>query len=100
MVCVAISDTSSLQLKGASQGDVVCLRVFNSLSAMKDLLKKRGERYSDRPPLPIAKMYILGRFHFSMSCHVDDPQPIMSLAYGYNLKDGDKILEALTQITK
>ena len=48
------------------QGDVICLRVFsqvvivlNTLSAIKDLLEKRGEIYSDRPSLPIAEMYVL-----------------------------------------
>jgi cytochrome P450 len=41
-------------------GDVVCLQVFGqtvvvlcSLSAIKDLLEKRGELYSDRTPFPI-----------------------------------------------
>jgi hypothetical protein len=58
-----------LALKPAFQGDVVCLRVFSqvvvvlcSLSAIKDLLEKRGETYSDRPSLPIAEMYVLQRF--------------------------------------
>ncbi|KAN0107223.1 cytochrome P450 [Russula decolorans] len=44
-------------------GDVICLRFFSevvvvlcSLSAIKDLLEKRGEIYSDRPSLPIAEM--------------------------------------------
>ena len=46
------------------QGDVVCLHVFgqvivvlSSLPAIKDLLEKRGERYADRPMLPIQEMY-------------------------------------------
>jgi hypothetical protein len=46
-----------------SQGDVVCLQAFSqvvvvlcSLSAIKDLLEKRGETYSDRPHLPILEM--------------------------------------------
>jgi hypothetical protein len=45
------------------QGDVLCLRVLghdvvilSSLSAVKDLLEKRGEAYADRPPLPILEM--------------------------------------------
>ncbi|KAI9428587.1 cytochrome P450 [Lactarius indigo] len=45
-------------------GDVVCLQVFghvvvvlSSLSAIKELLEKRGEKYADRPTLPIIKMY-------------------------------------------
>ena len=52
------------QLKTAFQGDVICFRVFSqvvvvlsSLSALKDLLEKRGQTYSERPPLPIAEMY-------------------------------------------
>ncbi|KAH9987398.1 cytochrome P450 [Russula vinacea] len=44
-------------------GDVVCLRVFSqvvvvlsSVSAIKDLLEKRGDIYSDRALLPITEM--------------------------------------------
>ncbi|KAH9971621.1 cytochrome P450 [Russula compacta] len=44
-------------------GDVFCLRVFgqvvvvlSSLSAIKDLLEKRGEIYADRPGLPILEI--------------------------------------------
>jgi hypothetical protein len=47
-----------------SLGDVVYLQVFgqvivvlSSLPAIKDLLEKRGEKYADRPTLPIQKMY-------------------------------------------
>jgi hypothetical protein len=67
---------------------------------MNDLLEKRREWYPDtRPPLLIAEMYILERVYVSRSCRVDDPQPHMSLTYGYDLED-DKILEAPTQITE
>jgi hypothetical protein len=59
-------DTCSPKLKSAFQGDVICFRVFNqvivvlcSLSAIKDLLEKRGEAYSERPTLPILEMYII-----------------------------------------
>src|SRR6266852_6221884 len=58
-----IGDTCSrplLKLTPAFQDDVICLRVFsevvvvlNSLSALKDLLEKRGQTFSERPPLPI-----------------------------------------------
>ncbi len=55
-----------LKLKPAFQGDVICLRVLseavivlNSYSALKDLLEKRGQTYSERPSLPIAEMYVL-----------------------------------------
>jgi hypothetical protein len=51
------------------EGDVICLRVFNqvivvlcSVSAMKDLLEKRGETYSDRAYMRIAEMYIALNF--------------------------------------
>jgi cytochrome P450 len=47
------------------QGDVIYLRVLNqvvvvlcSLSAIKDLLEKRGEAYADRPTLPITEMCV------------------------------------------
>ena len=46
-------------------GDIVYLQVFgqvivvlSSLPAIKDLLEKRGEKYSDRPVLPIQEMYV------------------------------------------
>ncbi|KAN0137798.1 Cytochrome P450 [Lactarius tabidus] len=44
-------------------GDIVCLHVFgqvilvlSSLPAIKDLLEKRGEKYADRPMLPIQEI--------------------------------------------
>ena len=44
----------------------MCLRVFSqvvivlcSVSAIKDLLEKRGETYSERTSLPIAEMYVI-----------------------------------------
>lgn len=53
-----------MQLKSAFEGDVICLRVFSqaivvlsSVSAIKDLLEKRGETYSERPTWPIVEMY-------------------------------------------
>ena len=58
-----LRNTSLLQLKPVFQGDVISYRVFNqvivvlcSSSAIKDLLEKRAESYSDRPPLPIIEM--------------------------------------------
>ena len=60
-----LGNISLPQLKTVSQGDVVYFRVFNqviivlcSLSAIKDLLEKRAEFYSDRPTLLILEMYI------------------------------------------
>ena len=57
-------DMRSHKLKFTSKGDVMCFRVFSqvivvlcSLSAVKDLLEKRGEIYSERPILPIMEMY-------------------------------------------
>ena len=55
------------QLKIWFQGaDIICLHVLsetvvvlNSVSAIKDLLEKRGNTYSDRPSWPIAEMYAL-----------------------------------------
>jgi hypothetical protein len=56
----------SPQLNRAFLGDVVFLRSFSevivvlsSFSAIKDLLEKRGEYYSDRLSMPIMKMYVL-----------------------------------------
>ena len=47
------------------QGDIICLRVYSeviivlcSLSAIKDLLEKRGQTYSERRHLPIVEMYV------------------------------------------
>src|SRR5579863_4265258 len=57
-------DTSP-KLMLASQGDVFCFRIFGqvivvlcSLTAIKDLLEKRGELYADRPTIPIVEMYV------------------------------------------
>ena len=55
------------QLNTAFQGsDIICLRVYSrvivvlcSLSAIKDLLEKRGQNYSFRHPPPISEMYVL-----------------------------------------
>jgi hypothetical protein len=61
-----LGDTGSPQLIPAFQGDIICLRIFSqvvvvlcSSSAIKDLLEKRGQTYSDRPLLPITEMYVL-----------------------------------------
>ncbi len=58
--------TGPPQLNSTSLGDIIYLRSFSkviivlsSLSAIKDLLEKRGEYYSDRPSIPIMKMYVL-----------------------------------------
>jgi len=131
-------------------GDVICLRIFSqvvvvlcSVSAIKDLLEKRGEIYSERPRIPITEItdfdwpmffigvnetWITGRKLLDRSLrpsammlyrqmmqekthefltqlrtnpkefrnHVGRLQGklIMSLTYGYDLKDDDKILKA------
>ncbi|KAF8483908.1 cytochrome P450 [Russula ochroleuca] len=136
--------------------DVICLHVLSevvivlcSVSAIKDLLEKRGETYSDRPSLAIAEMMdmdwplfmsgmtetwhegrkLLDRslrsgamFSYrqmmqektreflaqlfatpkGLRTHLEFLQGkmIMSLTYGYDLKDGDKILEAPIQIAE
>jgi hypothetical protein len=63
-----LSNTGSPQLirDPSSTGDLICLRVFSqaivvlsSFSAIKDLLEKRGEYYSDRPSVPIVEMYVV-----------------------------------------
>ena len=61
-----LGTTGSPQLNRAFLGDIVYLRAFSnvivvlsSFSAIKDLLEKRGEYYSDRPSSPILKMYVL-----------------------------------------
>ena len=36
--------------------------VLNTVNATKDLLEKRAAIYSDRSPIPIHEMYVLG-FH-------------------------------------
>jgi hypothetical protein len=58
-----LGNTGSLQLKPALQGDIVCLRVLSqvvvvlsSLSAIKELLEKRSQAYSERPSMPVAEM--------------------------------------------
>lgn len=63
-----------LILCSGSSGDVVCLHVFgqvivvlSSLPAIKELLEKRGDKYADRPMLPIQEMYAsLGRCPLSI----------------------------------
>ena len=64
--CDILGTTGSPQLNRASLGDVIYLRSFSevivvlsSFSAIKDLLEKRGEYYSDRPSIPITEMYVL-----------------------------------------
>jgi len=62
-----LGSTGYPQLNTAFQGsDIICLRVYSrvivvlcSLSAIKDLLEKRGQTYSVRHPPPIAEMYVL-----------------------------------------
>jgi hypothetical protein len=67
-------DPNLLILSPGSLGDVICLHVFDqvivvlsSLPAIKDLLEKRGEKYADRPMLPIQEMYAsFGHFPLSI----------------------------------
>jgi hypothetical protein len=61
-----LGTTGSPQLNRAFLGDIIYLRAFSkvvvvlsSFSAIKDLLEKRGEYYSDRASIPIMKMYVL-----------------------------------------
>jgi len=64
--CNILGTTDSPQLNRMFLGDIIYLRAFSkvvvvlsSSSAIKDLLEKRGEYYSDRPAIPIMKMYVL-----------------------------------------
>jgi cytochrome P450 len=131
-------------------GDIICLRVYSevvivlsSLSAIKDLLEKRGQTYSERPSLPMIEMMdmdwplfmigtteiwrkgrkildgnlrpgAMGLYRQMMEEKTRDllaqlratPKDfhahlkflqgklIMSLTYGYDIKKGDKMLEA------
>ena len=66
MVGNILGTTDSTQLNRASLGDIIYLRAFSkvivvlsSFSAIKDLLERRGEYYSDRPSIPIMEMYVL-----------------------------------------
>jgi len=67
----------------AFQGDILSLRVFDqvvvvlcSSPAIKDLLEKRGEIYSDRPPLPILEMCARGVVISDHIHNVGTPEPI------------------------
>ena len=64
--CNILGTTGSPLLNHTSLGDVIYLRAFSgdivvlsSFSAIKDLLEKRGEYYSDRPFVPLLEMYVL-----------------------------------------
>ena len=65
-------NTCLSKLKPRFQGtDIICLQVFseaivvlNSVSAIKDLLEKRGKTYSDRPSWTIGEMYALQCSYF------------------------------------
>ncbi|KAF8504866.1 cytochrome P450 [Russula emetica] len=135
-------------------GDIIYLRAFSevivvlsSFSAIKDLLEKRGDNYSERPSVPIMEMmdfewpvFMIGlnetfrkqrkildgslrpgavmlyrqvieekTRELLVQLHADPKdfynrvkhfqgRVIMSLTFGYDLKDGDKILEAPNQL--
>ncbi|KAI0253723.1 cytochrome P450 [Lactifluus subvellereus] len=137
-------------------GDIFCLRIFgqvivvlNSLSAIKDLLEKRGDVYADRPMLSIMEILELdwllpisrkskswreGRRlldrslrpggttsyrhmmeektrtflaklldtpkHFRDHIELLQGRLVMSLTYGYDLKDNDDIITAPVQATE
>ncbi|KAI9454936.1 cytochrome P450 [Russula earlei] len=135
-------------------GDVICLRVLGqvvvvlcSLSAVKELLEKRGETYADRPALPILECALLSPFGWLLPTsrknetwregrklldrslrpgatisyrqmmqenthrflaqllatprdfrgHIEAGKFVMSLTYGYDLKDGDTMISAPVQ---
>ena len=60
--CILV-DNQFAPAEPALQGDIFCLRVYSeviivlgSLSAIKDLLEKRGQTYSERPFFPMVEM--------------------------------------------
>ena len=69
MVGITFSEilgTGSPQLNHVLLGDIIHFRAFSkviivlsSFSAIKDLLEKRGEYYSDRPSIPIVETYVV-----------------------------------------
>jgi hypothetical protein len=68
-------------------GDVICLRIFSqvvvvlcSVSAIRDLLEKRGEIYSDRPHLPITEMSVCNVFFTSR--HADNFHSLARISIG------------------
>jgi hypothetical protein len=72
-------NTCPSKLKPTFPGDVICLHVLsqavivlNSFSAIKDLLEKRGQIYSDRPRSTIAEMYVLWCSYFPIGCHAQN----------------------------
>jgi cytochrome P450 len=88
------------------QGDVICLRVFSrvvvvlcSLSAVKDLLEKRGETYSDRPSFPVIEMYVLWHPYFPIGRQVDNPRrtemdwPLFTARMSETWREGRKLLD-------
>ncbi|KAN0135790.1 Cytochrome P450 [Lactarius tabidus] len=138
-----------------ARGDILYLQVFGqaivvlcSLPAIKDLLEKRGEIFSDRPPLPIHHIMevdwllpdnkygdqwrkgrkiaerslrpgVISQYHqrieektreflgqilafpadFRSHIELFQGKTIMSLVYGYDLKENDKMVEAPVQLT-
>jgi hypothetical protein len=97
-------DTSH-KLMLASKGDVFCLRIFGqvivvlcSVSAIKDLLEKRGEIYSDKSTLPIVEMYVLSGViildHPSF-CHIRTEMdwPLFNISEGEIWREGRRLLD-------
>jgi hypothetical protein len=94
-----LGTTASPQLNRASLGDIICLRalskvtvVLSSFSAIKDLLEKRGDYYSDRPSVPIVEMYVAKHFQFTMSFQVDNPRSLGWITNGqYSWSDSMRL---------
>ncbi len=106
MVGVIFSATTgSPQLNRTFLGDIIYLRAFSkvivvlsSYSAIKDLLEKRGEYYSDRPSTPIMKMYVLERFTSQWAAtltifRVDFEWPIFMIGLSETWRKERKILD-------
>jgi cytochrome P450 len=101
-----LGTTGSPQLNRAFLGDIFYLRAFSkvivvlsSFSAIKDLLEKRGEYYSDRPSVPIVKMYDLKRFTSQCAAtltifRVDFEWPIFMIGLSDTWRKERKILDS------
>jgi hypothetical protein len=79
----------------AFQGDMLFLRVFDqvvivlcSLSAIKDLLEKRGEIYADRRTPPILEMCAQRCYYAQPYVHVDDVGTTEPIGIGCCLTPG------------
>lgn len=78
MVCPSVASQNTLQTCDCPTGDIVYTRVLgqdivilNSKEVAIELLEKRSQKYSDRPVISIADMYVFFRaspgVHFTLT---------------------------------